>query len=111
MKAKVRKDHRAICEMLNHRLEVAVMDIGSGKVSSNDHPEVIEQPAQFSTHDPASVGETFFANLFLRAPLTDWMDQFNSITVDDAQQTRLNQETQRPIPMSCKQAEQTRSFG
>ena len=73
--------------------------------------DVVEQPAQLTAYDPVLVGKTFFANLGIGTSLTNWMDQFNPVAVDHAQQPWLHQEAQGPLPMGGKETEQACALG
>ena len=110
MKTQVRKDHGLIRKMLDHGLEVGVMDISSGEVPTDHHTKMIEQLAELATHNPASIRETFDADLSIRPTFTNRMNQFDAITIDDTQQAWLDQKADSPVPVNLKQAKQPCSF-
>lgn len=111
MKTLIRKDDRSIRKMLDHGLEIGVMHICRGKVPANHQTQMVEQPAQLAANDPTPVGKPLSANLGIRSTFTHGVDQFNAVAVDDTQQARFDQKADGPIPVSLKEAKQSRSFG
>jgi hypothetical protein len=111
MEPKIGENNRTAFETLDQRMKSGVMDISLITISANHLAEMIEQEAQLTSDNPAAVGKSFPANLMLRTPFTDRVDQLDPIAIDHTQQTRFRQKVVGPILMGCKQTKQSGAFG
>jgi len=70
---------------------------------------VIDRQAQLAANNPAMIGDTRRNPGFRISPITDRMNQFNAVTVNNAQQTGLGKESLRPFPMRLRRNRRVRS--
>src|SRR5712692_1386702 len=104
MEAGVTQDNHLLFELPNEPLKGIVRHIGCVTCPPHDQPPLIEQQTEFASDDPAVVRHAFAADL-LRAPtLSDGMDQFDAVGVDDAEHGRSSQEDLRPGLMRPEEA-------
>ena len=72
---------------------------------------MIEQQTEFSTHNPSLVGDAFPTNLVFRASFSARVNQFDTVSVNHAEERRICHENLGEMLMAVKQVEQSGSFG
>ena len=103
----IRENHSLVFKTGNQWMKVGIIDVGGGAIPANHQTEVIQKETELATDDPTVVRNTLFADLLRRTTFTNWVDQFDPITIDHTQQTRFDQEGVRPSLMGGKQTKQT----
>lgn len=111
MKPGVGQDQHAILEHLNQRMKQCIVDVGRRPQPTDNAPHVIDQQAEFLTHDPAMVGDPFTTDLPGTEPFPNRMDQFDAVTVDHPQQRGLGQKPQGPLAVGNKRPKQASPLG
>jgi hypothetical protein len=86
------------------------MNIGGIPVPSDDFALVIEQPAEFHPNDPAPVRLAFRTNLSRTTSLPNRMDQFDAVTVNRGEESRISEKTRSPVVMSRQETLPACSF-
>ena len=87
--AGVREDDHLVSELVNQMLKgCAIIDIRGVTLPVDNAPQVIQHEAELAADNPALIRLAFLADLPCTAPLPSWVQQFNAITVNDADQRR-----------------------
>ena len=111
METQVGQYHHFPLELGYQRLEIGVMNVGSGAVPGCYQTQMVEQQAQLSTHNPTVVGFPLLPDLGTAAAFPDRVDQFDTIGINDTQQGRGNQEVITPVLVLTQQSEETGAVG
>ena len=111
MEAGVAEDNHVLFKLPNEPLKGVIRHIGGGTRPPHDQPPLVQQQTEFTPNNPAVVRHAFTAAL-LRAPtLSDGMDQFDAVGVDDAEHGRSGQEDLRPVLMGLQKTKEPRPLG
>src|SRR4029450_8567269 len=106
MEAHITQDNHPFLNLPNQPLKRVLRDIGSGTCPPHDQPPLIEQQTEFASDDPAVVRHAFTADLLRAQTLSDGMDQFDAVGVDDAEHRRSGQEDLCPVLMRPEEAKE-----
>ena len=111
VEAGIGQDDHTLLEVLNQGMKPGVVGVGRQAHPTDDFTPVVGQQAQFNPHDPAVVRESFTTDLGRAAPLSNRMDQFDAVTIDNTQQRWRRQEQQRPLLMGLELTKQPGPLG
>ncbi len=88
-KAGIREDYHVMPEFIDEMLKGgAIVDIGGIALPINDASQVVKDETELATHNPTLIREALLADLRLATSFTAWVEQFNPVTVDHADQAR-----------------------
>lgn len=103
LKMRVSKNKHFLGDSINHVLKsAAIINIGRVHIPIHYQADMVEQQTQFTTDNPAFVGQSFFANLLGASPFPSGMNQFDAIAINDPDQAGIGHEAVNPFPMRVK---------
>jgi hypothetical protein len=103
----VGKDDHLLGDRIHQMLEgSAIVDIGCVHIPADNQTEVVQEEAELAPNYPALVGQPFLADLLRAASLAPGMNQFDAVTVNDAEQRRRGQKAVNPLLMRVEEAKQ-----
>ena len=89
VEAGIAEDAHLTVELFDQSAKVLVVGIGRRAIPTHDVTQMIEYKRQFTSHDPASAGQPFLADLGRAVTFTNRVNQFDAVAVGYAQQTGL----------------------
>jgi len=92
-------------------VEALVIHIHRVPVPADYPAHIVQQPTEFDAYAPTPFVPAFLADLKGTAPLADWENQFDGITVDHGEKRGIGQKQVTPISMGFEQALQASAFG
>lgn len=99
LETEVTQRNRLFIELVSQRTKGLVVDVSGVPIPRDHLASVVDQPAQFHAHDPATVRLAFLAQRLQAASFSYRMDQFNAIGVNHREKRRFCQELIAPRPM------------
>ncbi len=110
MKASVSTDNHLLFKLLDERLEDRIRDVRRVARPADDQTQLIQQQAEFTANNPAMIRDSVASDLMRRAPFADGVDEFDAVSVNDAEHSRLGHKALRPSSVRAKEAKQAGSF-
>ena len=111
VEAGIGQDDHAVLEPLDQGLKPGIVGMGRRPQPADDLTPLIDQQTQFAADDPPMIGESLPTDLGWAAAFPNRMDQFDAVTVHNAQQGGGRQEQQGPLPMGLELAKQPGPLG
>jgi hypothetical protein len=110
-KARVSQDLSLVSPQIAHISKVLIVNSGTVPAPINHLAFWGYQPAHFHAHNPTFIGQTFLPDLVSTPPLSDGMDEFHPITINNAFSLWLDQKMVSKRLIVGQQALQPGAFG
>ena len=88
-----------------------VVDVGGMAIPIHNQADIIGHETRFTSYNLTLVGDSLLPNLLRASAFPSGMDEFNAVSVGQANQGGICHETLGPVPMSVEQAEQSGAMG
>lgn len=111
VEANIGQDDHALLEQLDQRVKPSIVGVGQHPHPADDLAPVVDQQTQFDPHDPTMAGQALATELGRVAPFSNRVDQFDAVTVHDAQQGRRREKQQSPLPVGLELPKQLGALG
>ncbi len=106
----ISQDHHFVFKSADQWMERSVIDISGSTVPAHDQPPLVQNTAQFSTHNPSMVREPLFTDLLFTSTRSIGMQQLDAVCISHTQDRCFSKETLCPVLMSGEQTKQAGSF-
>src|SRR5215213_4544348 len=106
MEAMISQHYHLIFELSYHGVESGIVNVSAVVVPCGYQAPLVQHQPQLGTYYPASITQTFSANLLGRSAFSHWVEQFNPVSISHSQDGRFGHEAVCPLMMSSKQPKQ-----